>query len=304
MNRRLLVIIGNPIPGSLAHALADGYAGKWRAAGAEVRVIDLAHDPIPAHPHTRDQLRMPRPGHRRPSPRSRRRPLPRRRARRLPDGLPPAMVGHQPAALKAFIDRVFLAGAAFRYRERSALSDRSLRGRTARIVMTMDSPRLWNRLAYRGAAEASLARATFGYCGIRTIGITRHTPIRFSDEATRSGWIAAAARHGRVDAASPSARRGTTRRRLQPNPPRTRQVMALGGMKTWIVRFVSLYVFNVVVLLVIGLLTPAHVGWAVLWSAILTRRTLREAAPAGGVHEVGRQERRRVPASARRSCRR
>ncbi len=204
MNRRLLVVIGNPIPGSLAHALADGYAAAARAAGAEVRVIDLAHDPIPAHPHTRDQLRMPRPGHDD-------LPLDPDVARYLDDVrwadhltvFHPQWWGTVPAALKAFIDRVFLAGAAFRYRERSALSDRLLRGRTARIVMTMDSPRLWNRLAYRGAAEASLARATFGYCGIRTIGITRHTPIRFSDEATRSGWIAAAARHGRVDAASP-----------------------------------------------------------------------------------------------------
>lgn len=40
-------------------------------------------------------------------------------------------------------------------------------------------------------------------------------------------------------------------------------------MKAWIVRFVSLYVFNVVVLLVIGLLTPAHVGWAVLWASVI-----------------------------------
>ena len=40
-------------------------------------------------------------------------------------------------------------------------------------------------------------------------------------------------------------------------------------MKTWIVRFASLYVFNIVVLLVIGLLTPAHVGWAVIWAALI-----------------------------------
>lgn len=40
-------------------------------------------------------------------------------------------------------------------------------------------------------------------------------------------------------------------------------------MKAWIVRFASLYVFNVIVLLVIGLLTPAHVGWAVLWAAVI-----------------------------------
>lgn len=40
-------------------------------------------------------------------------------------------------------------------------------------------------------------------------------------------------------------------------------------MKKWIVRFVSLLVFNVVVLLLIGWLTPARVGWAALWAGIV-----------------------------------
>ncbi len=40
-------------------------------------------------------------------------------------------------------------------------------------------------------------------------------------------------------------------------------------MKAWIVRFASLYVFNVVVLLLIGWLTPAHVGFAAIWAAVV-----------------------------------
>lgn len=41
-------------------------------------------------------------------------------------------------------------------------------------------------------------------------------------------------------------------------------------MKTWIVRFASLYAFNLVVLLLIGLLLPSvSVGWAALWSSVL-----------------------------------
>ncbi|MFT4214851.1 MAG: hypothetical protein QM622_08760 [Microbacterium sp.] len=40
-------------------------------------------------------------------------------------------------------------------------------------------------------------------------------------------------------------------------------------MKTWIVRFLSLYAFNIVVLLIIGLLTPAIVGVSVVWAAIV-----------------------------------
>jgi hypothetical protein len=40
-------------------------------------------------------------------------------------------------------------------------------------------------------------------------------------------------------------------------------------MKKWVVRFLSLLVFDVVVLLVIGWLTPARVGWAALWAGVV-----------------------------------
>lgn len=40
-------------------------------------------------------------------------------------------------------------------------------------------------------------------------------------------------------------------------------------MKKWVVRFVSLLLFNIVVLLVIGWLTPARVGWSALWAGII-----------------------------------
>lgn len=47
-------------------------------------------------------------------------------------------------------------------------------------------------------------------------------------------------------------------------------------MKSWIVRFASLYVFNVLVLLAIGFLLPSvRVGWAALWAAVvLTAATI------------------------------
>jgi hypothetical protein len=40
-------------------------------------------------------------------------------------------------------------------------------------------------------------------------------------------------------------------------------------MKKWVVRFLSLLVFDVVVLLVIGWLTPARVGWSALWAGVI-----------------------------------
>lgn len=40
-------------------------------------------------------------------------------------------------------------------------------------------------------------------------------------------------------------------------------------MKKWVVRFASLLVFNILVLLVVGWLTPARVGWAAVWAGIV-----------------------------------
>lgn len=210
MTRRILVVIGTPLPATLTHALAAAYTAEARAHGAEVRVIDLAVDPVPDHPRTRDQLHAPRT--------EADRPLDPEVARYLDDVrwadhltiVHPQWWGTAPAALKAFIDRVFLSGATFRYRQGTRTWDRLLKGRTARVVMTMDSPRWWNRIVYRGAAEASLTRATLGYCGVTTVGVTRFTPVRFSDESVRQSWIDRMGTLGRTDATR-RARRGATR---------------------------------------------------------------------------------------------
>lgn len=46
-------------------------------------------------------------------------------------------------------------------------------------------------------------------------------------------------------------------------------------MRAWIVRFASLYAFNVVVLLLLALLPSVRVGWSVLWAGvILTAATI------------------------------
>ncbi len=213
MTRKTLVIIGTPLPATLNHALANNYAQAARESGAQVRLIDLATDPIPDHPRSRDQLRAPR--------NSEDLPLDQCVERYLADVLWadhlvfffPQWWGTMPAALKAFIDRVFLSGAAFSYRERSSLPDPFLTGRTARIVMTMDSPRWWNRIAYHGAAETSLRTATLGYCGIKTVGVSRFSPIRFSDDGVRQRWIERVAKLGRDDALATG--RGARRRKDQ-----------------------------------------------------------------------------------------
>src|SRR5690606_28335489 len=90
-------------------------------------------------------------------------------------------------------------GVAFRYRT-GQLPHRLLTGRTARILMTADGPAWWNRIAYRNAAETSLARATFAYCGVRVVGIARFMKVRFSTPERRASWLTRAAVLGARDA--------------------------------------------------------------------------------------------------------
>ena len=194
---RILVVIGHPLADSLVHALASEYVAE-ASRTAEVHVVDLAVDPVPAHPVSRAELRVGPDGdtsHLDP----------------VVDGyvadllwadhvvmLHPQWWGTYPAVLKAWIDRVFLSGVAFRYRGKRGW-DKLLTGRTARLVMTMDSPGWWNRLVYRDAAGVSLRRSVLAYVGIKTVGTTRFAAVRHVDARTREAWLGRMRRHAADD---------------------------------------------------------------------------------------------------------
>jgi NAD(P)H dehydrogenase (quinone) len=196
--RHILVVVGHPIASSFNHELALSYSRAAEAAGAEVRVRDLADSP-PAVPLTRELLRAPEgaSGH-------------------LEVGVVedigdlhwaehvviffPQWWGTYPAVLKSWVDRTFLSGDAFRYGT-GASWHKLLTGRTARLVMTHDSPGFYNALAYHDAAITSLRTATLGYCGIKTVGVTRFSPVKGSTPQTRQKWVARVADIGSRDGA-------------------------------------------------------------------------------------------------------
>ncbi|MDZ8170952.1 NAD(P)H-dependent oxidoreductase [Microbacterium xanthum] len=196
---RILVVVGTPLADSLNHALARAYVDAARDTGAEVRVTDLAAAPIPAFPRARDELRAPRTAGDA--------PLDPAAAASIDDVVWadhlvfffPQWWGGAPAVLKAWIDRVFLSGSAFRYRETGRLWDKLLTGRTARIIMTMDSPGWWNALTYRDAAIRQLRSATLRYCGVAVRGVTRLSEVRHRRPADRDRWVDAMASFARTD---------------------------------------------------------------------------------------------------------
>lgn len=109
----------------------------------------------------------------------------------------PTWWGTMPGLMKGFIDRVFLPGKAFKYREKSPLWDKLLKGRSGRIITTMDSPLWYNWLIYRNAGHHAMKRATLEFCGIRPVRITAFGKIRWQSDTGRAKMLCKVAALGR-----------------------------------------------------------------------------------------------------------
>ena len=94
-----------------------------------------------------------------------------------------------PALLKGFIDRVFLPGFAFKYRENSPMWDKLLKGRSARMIVTLDSPAWYYRIFMGNAGFKAMKKGILEFCGISPVKITSFNMVRSSSEQQRKNWI-------------------------------------------------------------------------------------------------------------------
>ncbi|MDV2445894.1 NADPH:quinone reductase [Elizabethkingia anophelis] len=101
----------------------------------------------------------------------------------------PVWWGGLPAITKGFIDRLFLPGMAYKYRENSILWDKLLKGKTARIITTLDQPGWYYRLMYGRPSVNQLRKSTLQFCGISPVKVTYIGIIRNSPEASRKKWL-------------------------------------------------------------------------------------------------------------------
>jgi len=101
----------------------------------------------------------------------------------------PIWWGALPAKLKGLIDRTFLPGFAFQYEQGKLMPKKLLQGRTARIVMTMDTPP-WYYLMIQGApAIRQLKVATLKFVGFKSVKSKMIGPIISSTKESRSKWL-------------------------------------------------------------------------------------------------------------------
>ncbi|PZD97556.1 flavodoxin family protein [Paenibacillus sambharensis] len=101
----------------------------------------------------------------------------------------PLWWGTVPGILKGFIDRVFLPGFAFQTRPNSQLWDKLLTGKSARMVVTMDSPPWYFKLVHRSAGHTVMKRGILQFSGVNPVKITNIGPVKPSTAEQRDRWL-------------------------------------------------------------------------------------------------------------------
>ncbi len=194
MTKRAVLVVGHADPQSFNFRLADAYARGFAQAGGHVTRFDLAtldFDPI---------LRT---GYREPQPLEP--DLVRvRQAIESSDHLAwvfPTYWAAPPALVRGLFDRVFLPGFAFRYEKGKALPVGLLKGRSARVLLTMDSPGFWYTLHYRRSVHRSFGTGSLAFCGISPVEFTSIYDMLHLGEEAREKWVRKAEAIGKKDAA-------------------------------------------------------------------------------------------------------
>lgn len=169
--KTILLVLGHPGGASFGRTLAEGYLRGAQKSGARVELLDLGaltfnldlsgglHDPAPLEPDL----------------------VAAQEAIARADHLVfvyPNWWGTYPARLKGFIDRTFLPGFAFQYQQSSPFPLKLLKGKTARLVVTMDGPGWWYRWAMGAGGDRALIKSTLGFCGVKTLGTYHADALR------------------------------------------------------------------------------------------------------------------------------
>jgi putative NADPH-quinone reductase len=182
--KRIAIIQGHPDPagGHFVHALADAYERAAREAGHEVRRIDVARLGLtllhnaqewewkpPAEPVAAAQQAIAWAGHL--------------------VILYPLWLGDMPALLKGFFEQALRPGFAIGKAAPGRLWKKLLKGRSARIVVTMGMPAFFYRIYYRAHSLKSLKRNILEFCGISPVRTTVIGMVEGRKDA-REAWLA------------------------------------------------------------------------------------------------------------------
>ncbi|MCK6371631.1 MAG: NAD(P)H-dependent oxidoreductase [Gammaproteobacteria bacterium] len=190
--KRILVIDGHPDPQPerFVHALADSYRAGAESAGHDVRLVRVAELDFPllrtAHDYRHGELP----------------PVIRAQQQLLLWAqhvavLFPLWLGSTPALLKGYFEQALRPDFAFGAERGRGLPEKLLKGRSARVIVTMGMPGMFYTLVYRAHSLRSLERNILAFVGFAPIRDTVIGSVEELDAAARDGWLATVRRLGR-----------------------------------------------------------------------------------------------------------
>lgn len=192
MPKRIAIIQGHPDTSGqrLVRALAAAYVQGARAAGHEVRIIDVGtmEFPLLRSKKAFDEGAIP------PSIQNAQLTL------SWCDHIAifyPLWLGTMPALLHAFFEQAFRPGFAAEPDEKGRAWKKLLSGRSARIVVTMGMPALVYRWFYRAHALKGLERNILAFAGISPIRESLFGLVEARSAIAHDRWLAAIRQLGR-----------------------------------------------------------------------------------------------------------
>ena len=178
----VLIINGHPRPNSLSDAFVTAYAEGASAGGMQVKRIDVRE--LIFEPNVLTRTEVPQ--------KSESDIISSRLLITWANHIVffyPIWWGTMPALLKAFIDRVLVSNFAFIEIEGGTGYAPLLTGKTAQLVVTMDTPKIVYKYIYRAPGDNAMKRATLRFCGFKMAPTLYFGPVKNSTESKRKEWI-------------------------------------------------------------------------------------------------------------------
>jgi putative NADPH-quinone reductase len=190
VTRRITIIQGHPDEAQdhLCHALADAYRAGAESVGSEVRTIQVGALTFPLIRSKADFEHGERPAAIREA----------QSMIRTSDHLVivyPLWLGTMPALLKAFLEQVFRYDFAFEPGPGGRFT-KLLKGRSARVVVTMGMPAVAYRWYFGAHSLKSLERNILKFAGISPVRESLFGMVENVSDATRARWLAQMRRLG------------------------------------------------------------------------------------------------------------
>jgi NAD(P)H dehydrogenase (quinone) len=182
MSKKILVINGHPNREAFNYGIAKAYINGAESSGAQIKEITIAD--LQFNPNLQYGYQ--------------------KRSELEPDlveawekiiwaehlvWIHPVWWGGLPAITKGFIDRLFLPGLAFQYRENSVWWNKLLKGKTAHIITTLDQPSWYYWLMYSRPSVNQLKKSTLEFCGVKPVNVTYLGIVKTATHELRNKWL-------------------------------------------------------------------------------------------------------------------